>query len=156
MLSRRQFLRASTTTAGAMVTLLLIPGCSDDDEPQPRPSTDQTTPPPGPGNGTPPPGEETPPPEGNPFDPFPGDLCEGIPSVSSLELNHVHELCVPAEDLRTPPPNGQTYGTSFDDGHLHNVTFTAADLMAIAAGQSVTKTTTVDNGHTHTFTILRA
>jgi hypothetical protein len=59
---------------------------------------------------------------------------------------------VPATDLAAPPAAGATYTTSFNDGHDHTVTLTAAQLTSIESGGSVTITTSAPNAHNFTIT----
>ena len=46
--------------------------------------------------------------------------------------------------------------TTVDDGHLHTVSLSEADLSAIESGLVVTKETTLVNAHTHTFEFRKA
>jgi hypothetical protein len=59
---------------------------------------------------------------------------------------------VPQEDLNNPPAGGRTYTTSVV-GHAHQVTLSAADLTGIAGGGTVMVTTTLNDGHTHQYSL---
>jgi hypothetical protein len=78
--------------------------------------------------------------------------CTGIQRVSTLVDSHTHSLCVPQEDLNNPPAGGRTYTTSVV-GHAHQVTLSAADLTGIAGGGTVMVTTTLNDGHTHQYSL---
>ena len=79
-----------------------------------------------------------------------------IADVSSTSTNvngHTHTANVPASDQLHPTDT--TYTSSTDSGHNHMVTLTASQLSTIAAGGSVTMTSTssaVTGNHTHNFT----
>ncbi|MDB5214620.1 MAG: hypothetical protein JWO86_2547 [Myxococcaceae bacterium] len=151
MQNRRQFLcTAVKAAAGATVTLVfspLVAACGSDNNPTPPTTTTNPT------NPTPPaPTNPTPP--ANPTLPtIPG--CDGAGAVSTLVLGHTHTVCAPLADLNNPPAGGQTYTTSAaaTDGHMHQVILTQAQLMSIAAGQTVMVTTTVVESHTHDFSL---
>ena len=80
-----------------------------------------------------------------------GSNC--TPSTSSNVQGHTHSICVPAADLTNPPAGGNTYPTSTDAGHSHDVTLTADELSAIQSGMIVMVETTNVGNHTHSFTI---
>lgn len=71
-----------------------------------------------------------------------------------ITINHGHALLIPAADFVAPAMT--TYdikGTNMT--HTHTVTLSAAQLMSLAAGTSVTvKSTNV--GHEHDVTIVCA
>lgn len=157
MISRRQFIqRAAVVSSGATVTLLITSlgsstGCSSDDDntntgqtttnptepaPAPAPSPAPTTPTPAPRTGG-------------------CDNKGGIGSRSSVSLAHTHDVCVAGDDLATPPSNGANYPTSNNDGHLHAVALTAAQLASLERGETVTVQSSNVAGHTHDFTIKR-
>jgi hypothetical protein len=58
-------------------------------------------------------------------------------------------------DLTNPPVGGRTYTTSqaVTDGHVHQITLSSAQLVAIAAHQTIVVTTTVVESHTHDFSL---
>lgn len=152
MISRRQFMHtAAVASSGATVTLILTPlssltGCDSDDTSEGQTgSTNPTTPVGG--------GEPTP----NPAQPTGGcDNKGGIGSRSSVSLGHTHDICVAGTDLTNPPSGGATYTTTNNDGHMHAVTLTAAQLSALSRGETVTTQTTNVAGHTHDYAIRKA
>jgi len=91
----------------------------------------------------------------------PGDTCAGSDPLSTVNAGHTHSVCVPTADMTSPPAAGATYTSSNDGNHTHAITLTAAQLSAIAAGQSVTVTSTsvVDPlnqaVHSHNWTIAK-
>jgi hypothetical protein len=116
-------------TAGASVTLLLTPlvtGCGSDDGSSPSTSTNPTVP-----------------------------SCDGAGATSTTTLGHNHTVCVPLSDLESTPVGGRTYTTSgaATDGHVHQVTLTQAQLLAIFAGQTIGVTTSIAESHTHNFSL---
>jgi hypothetical protein len=82
--------------------------------------------------------------------------CDGLGARSSLTEGHVHDLCVPAADLSSPPAGGKTYDTSSEDGHMHRVTLDAAQLAAVNRGEVVRVTTSTEDGHAHAYSLARA
>jgi hypothetical protein len=82
--------------------------------------------------------------------------CDGLGTTSSLADGHTHDLCVPADDLASPPANGATYTTTNDDGHTHRVTLDMAQLGALGRGEVVRVSTTLDDGHVHAYALARA
>jgi hypothetical protein len=63
-------------------------------------------------------------------------------SGAAIGGNHAspnaHTLTVPAADLRAGADH--TYPTGGTADHVHDVTFTAAELLALANGSAITKT----------------
>ncbi len=84
--------------------------------------------------------------------------CDGVSSNSSFVDGHIHTVCVPLDSLRSPPAEGATFTTTpgGTDRHTHTVTLTAAQLVAIQAGQEIVVESSNTNGHTHTFTLVSA
>ena len=76
-----------------------------------------------------------------------------VTSTSTTVNGHSHTENVPASDQLHPADT--TYTSSTSSGHTHMVTLTAAQLMSIASGGSVTVTSTVSTvtgNHSHDFT----
>jgi hypothetical protein len=138
MQNRRQFLCTAIKGAtGATVTLLLTPllGCKSENE--------TTTPTPAPATTV------------NPTTP----ACDGAGATSTYVLNHSHTVCVPLADINAPPAAGMTYTTSSASSdlvtsHNHQVSLTQAQLMSLAAGQTIVMTTSVSQSHTHDFSLV--
>ena len=89
-----------------------------------------------------------------------GDSAVAPSSVSDLSATstvvnaHSHTVNVPSSDQMKPADT--TYTTSSSAGHTHTVTLTAAQLASIAAGGTVTVTTSVNattGNHTHDFVL---
>lgn len=80
-----------------------------------------------------------------------GSNC--MPSTSSNVRDHAHSICIPLADLVTPPAGGNTYPTSTDAGHSHDIALTTDELSTIRSGMIVMVETTNVGNHTHTFTI---
>jgi hypothetical protein len=140
MLTRREFLHTTACVASsATVTLFLSPiGCSGRDDK-------------GYGDGA---GSST---NTNPTNPTnPPASCSGTTSTSSMDEGHVHDVCVPATDLSTPPAAGAHYTTTNNSGHTHRLSLSQTQLQAIARGEAVAVTTTRDDGHTHAYSLGRA
>jgi hypothetical protein len=94
--------------------------------------------------------------DGTTSDTSPTIACDGVGAKSSLVEGHAHDLCVPANDLSSPPGGGATYTTTTEDGHTHQVTLDAAQLAAVGRGEVVRVTTTTTEGHVHTYSLARA
>lgn len=93
---------------------------------------------------------------------LPGCADEGEQSDStdfvfttSIEAGHQHVLRLPKSVLDTPPEGDLTLKTSTEAGHNHSVTVTVADIQTLKSGGAVEKTTTIDDGHSHTLTMQR-
>jgi hypothetical protein len=74
-------------------------------------------------------------------------------TVTSVCNEHTHDFTIMMTDLATPPAAGVSGNTSayVDDGHVHTMALTTADLSNIQAGMTVTKTSGSALGHTHDF-----
>jgi hypothetical protein len=78
--------------------------------------------------------------------------CDGAGARTSTDSGHFHDLCIPAADLNDPPA-GATYQSTVVSGHTHSVELDESELASLAAGGSVSVTTSVDDGHVHTVTL---
>lgn len=74
-------------------------------------------------------------------------------TVTSVCNEHTHDFTIMKTDLATPPAAGVMGNTSAyaDDGHVHSLALTMADLANIEAGMTITKTSGSALGHTHDF-----
>jgi hypothetical protein len=75
--------------------------------------------------------------------------------TSSTIDGHSHQITLTMAELQSPPTSGLSRDTSSNDGHTHRVELSADDLSRINLRQTVSKETSLVNGHTHTFTFLR-
>jgi len=80
---------------------------------------------------------------------------QGLTFISSNDLGHTHTVGLQVSDLTAPPAAGVNKATSFNTNHSHQVALTSAELDSIQAGNTVTKTTSNDDGHSHTFAFHR-
>jgi hypothetical protein len=80
-----------------------------------------------------------------------GGSPQSLTFTSSNDLGHTHTVGLQVTELTTPPSGGVTKTTSNVMAHTHQVSLSAAELDSIDLGSTVTKTTTMDDGHTHTF-----
>ena len=81
-----------------------------------------------------------------------------ITVTSSVTLGHTHQVTISGADIDNPPVGGRTitttaYVDAYYNSHSHTITLTQQDFQTIKDGGTVTVTTNVVNGHTHTFTI---
>jgi hypothetical protein len=83
-------------------------------------------------------------PTGNP--PPAGSGC----SATAVSGNHGHTLAIPTADLSSAV--AMTYNIQGAADHNHQVTFSAAQLAQLKAGQAVTVTSTVVFSHSHDVT----
>ncbi len=72
---------------------------------------------------------------------------------SSVDGGHSHSVDILYANVDTPPANDQTITSSTAGSHTHQITLTPTNYQSIKAGQTVQKTSTVDGGHSHTFSI---
>ena len=78
-----------------------------------------------------------------------GDAGDGL-TVSSTQSGHVHTIRVSCDDIA----NGDdvTYTSTNDNGHTHEVTITADQMVALAEGGTI-EVQTNDSGHPHGWVI---
>lgn len=71
-------------------------------------------------------------------------------SGTAIEANHGHSLTIPEADLSSS--TDKTYNIMGSASHDHTVTFSAAQLAQLKAGQSVVVTSSVTSSHQHQVT----
>jgi microcystin-dependent protein len=76
--------------------------------------------------------------------------------TSSEVSGHTHQLTITEAQFANPPAAGLKPTSSTDAGHSHLVEITQAQLNDIQGGQSVTVTSAISGGHTHSFTLTKA
>jgi hypothetical protein len=67
---------------------------------------------------------------------------------ATIDANHGHELSIPSADLDATTP--RTYRIQGSAAHNHDVTFSAAQLAQLKAGQQVVVVSTIAFDHSHT------
>ncbi len=75
--------------------------------------------------------------------------------TSSTAAGHAHTIQYQATEFSAPPAAGIERDTSTVSEHFHTVELTEADLNSIGSGNTVTKSTSVVGGHSHTFTFKK-
>lgn len=76
--------------------------------------------------------------------------------TSSVTGGHTHDFTLEMSEITSPPAGGISRDTTYAVDHDHEVELTEAELDTIGSGGTVTKVTGETNGHTHTFTFVRA
>lgn len=71
-------------------------------------------------------------------------------SATLVTNNHGHTLSIPAADLNSTV--AMSYSIQGTADHPHQITFSAAQLAQLKAGQAVTVTSSAAQGHTHDVT----
>ena len=79
--------------------------------------------------------------------PAPAPAPAGIACAATISDNHGHVLAVAAADLDST--TDKTYDIQGTAGHTHSVTFTAAQLAQLKAGNTVSVTTSMTLNHDH-------
>jgi hypothetical protein len=74
----------------------------------------------------------------------------GAACSATISANHGHTLTIPAADLDAT--QARSYSIEGAAGHAHSVSFTAAQLAQIKAGQPVTVTSSITFDHSHLVT----
>jgi hypothetical protein len=72
--------------------------------------------------------------------------------TSSVDGGHSHTIKILYDDIDNPPASDKTL-TSSSTNHTHQITITATNYQTLKDGGTVTKTSTTDGGHSHTFSI---
>jgi hypothetical protein len=92
--------------------------------------------------------------------PAPEDMASPTPPppmaqtyTSSSVAGHSHSLTLEGA-LFANPPASVSRQTTLVSGHTHSVTLSQDELRTIAAGGTVTKETSIDDSHLHTFTFV--
>lgn len=89
-----------------------------------------------------------------------GDEDEETPTnelvfTTSIEAGHQHVVRLDRSLLETPPAEELVLRTSTEAGHNHAVRVTPAELRLLDDGGTVDKTTTINDGHSHTLVMQR-
>lgn len=74
--------------------------------------------------------------------------------TSSEDAGHSHTVDIELTALANPPMSIDK--TTSSVGHTHMVSLTSDDLRSINTGGTISKQTTTDEGHLHTFTFVKA
>jgi len=72
--------------------------------------------------------------------------------VGAISANHGHSVTLTAAQQQAGQAVTLTFTLSTDGSHTHQISLSAAQVTAIAAGTQVTVTSTLVNGHTHDVT----
>ena len=79
-------------------------------------------------------------------------MCVGAVTTSQSASNHMHVLNLSVSQINVVSGTSSHNVTSAD-GHIHTVMLTAAERAILRTGMSVTKTSSLNSGHTHNYTI---
>lgn len=71
--------------------------------------------------------------------------------TSSIDDGHTHNVTILLADVTTPPDSSKTITST--GSHTHTITLSKSDFEALADGQTIPKTSSNRNNHTHTFSI---
>lgn len=72
--------------------------------------------------------------------------------TSSSSGSHTHTVKISYSDVENPPGSSKTL-TSSSTGHTHQITLSPSDYQALKDGNTISKTSTVESGHSHSFSI---
>lgn len=82
-----------------------------------------------------------------------GETC--MSPVTSMQVadttGHTHTVTLTAAQINAGSP--MMFTTSNAGGHVHTVTLTAGDFTMLRGGMSITKTSSNDSNHTHSYAI---
>ena len=74
-------------------------------------------------------------------------------TLTSSKINeHTHAVTILYSDVDAPPPGVKTITTS-GTSHVHTLAMSQADFQALSNGQTLTRNTSTDSLHKHTFTV---
>jgi len=82
-------------------------------------------------------------------------LSNDLTFTSSVVDSHTHKVQISMADLTSAQGMGESLVTSSTVRHVHVVELTQAEMNAIDAGQTVTKTTSRARSHAHVFTFAK-
>ena len=72
--------------------------------------------------------------------------------TSTISGGHTHSVKILFADVNAPPAGGKSLTTSTTT-HFHTLTLSQADFQALSNGQTLTRDTSTDSSHKHTFSI---
>lgn len=75
--------------------------------------------------------------------------------TSSNVQSHTHTVTLNQSEVESPPGAGISRQTSTSVYHSHLFVMTQAELQSVNSGNTVTITTSVVSGHSHTFDIKK-
>ncbi len=75
--------------------------------------------------------------------------------ISTSVQGHTHDVKVWRKEIETPDAAGVSRATSLVNSHVHTFSMTQAQCQAVNAGSKLDIETSVDNGHSHVFTIQK-
>ena len=81
----------------------------------------------------------------------PGGAATGLRFTSDTTGGHTHDFTIAPADFTNPPAAGVSGQTTVTAGHSHFIALSESELATIHAGQAVTKSTSIVDGHVHTF-----
>jgi hypothetical protein len=126
-IDRRQFIMVAGRSIPITIGVPYLVACSTDAEPMTGPSD----------------------PDNDPTN-DPNNSNSVVTAVSTVDAGHSHNASIPESDVAST--QGKSYGASSASGHVHTVTFTAADFETLRTTGQVTILSSSDAGHTHSFT----
>ena len=80
------------------------------------------------------------------------DNSNSFSITSSVDGGHSHKVNISQSNVDNPPASDVTL-TTICSGHTHKITLTQSDFESLMNGNTIIKTSTLDSGHTHTFSI---
>jgi hypothetical protein len=148
-LNRRDVLKTLVAVSGAVGLGGIAAGCSDDDDTPPKQDSgsQDTNMTPDQGGGQEASAGDT----GSAQEASATDTAAATCDATTITSNHSHSLSVPMADVTAAVE--KTYHIQGAATHDHEVTLTAADFAKLANSESVTKTSTEVNTHTHDVTV---
>lgn len=72
--------------------------------------------------------------------------------VSSSDGGHTHSVTIFFTDVNSPPSSDKTLVTS-GTSHTHTLILSQSDFQALSDGQEISRDTSTNSSHKHTFTI---
>lgn len=85
----------------------------------------------------------------------PSDPGDENTFTSSSDQGHTHTVRISKSEVQSPPSAGISRSTSSASGHTHAFAMTQTQLMDCNNGATITITTSIDTGHSHTFQIAK-
>ena len=75
--------------------------------------------------------------------------------ISTSTQGHAHDVKIWRKEIETPYDSGVSRATSLVNAHVHTFSMTQAQCLTVNGGATLDIESSVDSGHSHTFSIKK-